>query len=334
MNVPATTWTAPLAAAAPAPHPIQRLSEEQKNLIKQTIAKGATDEELRLFLYQAERSGLDALARQIYMVKRWDNQQKRMVMAIQVSIDGYRLIAERSGKYAGQAGPYWADENGEWVDVWVHAKPPAAARVGVLRSDFREVCWGVARFESYAQRTKEGALTRMWQVMGDLMIAKCAEALALRKAFPQELSGLYTAEEMAQIEAPPPVEDQRRPMRAVIMGKDEVVDEDGVVQEEAPVEEGAITEAQLADLEDMIEQTNTKEVLFCKAYKIMSVRDLPMKSYSKARQQLQDKLNKMEEVVSAAPPNRAAPPKQGNDGKFVRSEPLDDDTAKDEGDYK
>lgn len=174
------------------------LGSVELDTLRRTICHDLDDNEFELFAAICRRTGLDPIARQIYAVKRWDNRQKRDVMQPQTGIDGFRVIAERSGNYGGPAPTYWCGDDGVWVDVWLSPNAPAAAKAGVYRKDFAEPVYAVAKFSSYCATTKDGSPMAMWRTMPEVMIAKCAEALAIRKAFPNDVSGVYTREEMAQ----------------------------------------------------------------------------------------------------------------------------------------
>src|SRR5262245_24897248 len=173
-------------------------SDTQIDLIKRTVARGASDDELRLFLHACERSGLDPLMRQIYAVKRWDSQQKRDVMSIQTGIDGLRLVAERTGKYAPGREPSFTYTDEENKDVLVSST--AYIKKQTPDGTWHEVA-ATARYEEYAQTRQDGMPTKFWKQMPHVMLSKVAEALALRRAFPMELSGIYSHDEMTQADA-------------------------------------------------------------------------------------------------------------------------------------
>ena len=163
-------------------------SDEQIKLIKSQIAPKATADELKLFMYQAKRTGLDPLTRQIYCIHRNQRNQDGSYsakMTIQTSIDGFRVIAERSGDYAGQSEPefVYAGDKLTCCKIAVYR----------FRGDVRyQASVGVAYWAEYSQNSG------LWTKMPHTMLSKVAEALALRKAYPQDLSGLYTADEMSQ----------------------------------------------------------------------------------------------------------------------------------------
>jgi phage recombination protein Bet len=165
-------------------------SEEQERMIRDTFANGASAQEFAVLLEIAKVRRLNPLLRQIHFVKRWDRDKGREVWSTQVSIDGLRAIAERTGKYDGQDEPEFMERDGRIV----------GCKVRVYRKDWTRPAVGVAYWSEYVQTKKDGNPTQFWSRMPHVMIAKCAEALALRKAFPEDMSGLYTPEEMAQAE--------------------------------------------------------------------------------------------------------------------------------------
>lgn len=154
---------------------IHNLTEEQISVLKNTIAKGATDAELALFVNYCKKTGLDPFSRQIYLSKRSEKVNNEYVETRrpETTIDGFRLIAERTGKYEGQQGPFWCDVDGVWKDVWLSAKPPVAAKVGILKSGFREPLYAIALYVEFVQTTRDGQPNSMWRKMPANQLAKC-----------------------------------------------------------------------------------------------------------------------------------------------------------------
>ena len=167
------------------------LSDEQLALLKRTIAKDSTDDELALFVNVCKRKNLDPFSKQIHFIKRAGK------VTFQTAIDGYRAMAARSQTYAG-SDDYRFDEGlTEYQMLEAKRLRPRTATVTVYKvvAGVRCPFVATARWSEYFPGE---AIGFMWKKMPFLMLGKCAEALALRKAFPEELGGVYTDTEMMQ----------------------------------------------------------------------------------------------------------------------------------------
>jgi phage recombination protein Bet len=246
---------------------------EQKALVKRTICRPqkreATRDELALFIGQCKRTGLDPFSKQIFAIFRWDKRLGQEVMTVQTAIDGFRLIAERTGRYLGTAGTYWCGPDAEWREVWLQDGHPLASKVVVKKVVGGQVAEtaAVAHWREYVD-----AKSAMWTSMPANQIAKCAEALALRRAFPNDLSGLYTIDEMAQADA-------GSPAAAELVSGDPVEPEDRPLTEDETRELAA--EIENAGIED------DKLQLHLTAVGVDCTDDLTVRSAAELRERLE-----------------------------------------------
>lgn len=171
-----------------------RFSKEERSIMLQTCCGGASEKEAEQLIAIAEARGLNPIKGECYFVKRWDSARSVNVWAVQAGIDSLRIKADETGLYDGQDEPeYEHNKEGEVT----------LSRVRVWRKGISRAFVGVARWSEYVQYAKDGKTpTRFWERMPYNQLAKCAEALALRKAFPKQLSKVYVAEEMAQADNP------------------------------------------------------------------------------------------------------------------------------------
>lgn len=174
-------------------------------LLQTGIGEDVSKAELASFLHECQQRKLDPFTRQIYLIGRYDKRAGRAVYRSQTGIDGFRLIARRSADKAGETIEYeetiWYEPDGKTgYEVWPHSEPPFACKVTVLRNGKRFPVQ--VRYDSYVQADRDGRPLGLWAKMPDSQLEKCCEAKALRKAFPEELGGIYTEDEMAQADNP------------------------------------------------------------------------------------------------------------------------------------
>lgn len=181
-------------------------------LIKRTVASDCNDAEFDLFIHSARHLGLDPLRRQIYALVYSKGDAAKRKMSIITAIDGFRVIAERTGNYRpddqeptfeydmsikGPMNPagivkatvrVWKFSHGDWHKV---STPAYWDEYAPYRDE-----WAFDEASGKRKPTGHKTLDGQWPKMPHVMIAKCAEALALRKAWPDAFSGVYVAEEM------------------------------------------------------------------------------------------------------------------------------------------
>lgn len=167
------------------------ITNEQLQLAKNTVAAGLNPAEFELYLYDCKRQGVHPLDRLLIPVVTKDDQGNRR-LAMWTTIDLLRSRAAESGEYAGSDDPAFG-----YIEP---AKNPMTATVSVYRlvQGHRCVFTATARWEEYFPGEKRGF---KWKQSPHIMLGKCAEALALRKAFPKQLASLYAQEELERAES-------------------------------------------------------------------------------------------------------------------------------------
>lgn len=231
---------------------LSRLTREQIDLVKDTIAKGATDTELRMFIEECNSLGLNPFAKEIYFLK-YRTRDGNASVAMPIGIDGRRKFADRHPLYRGQAGPYWCGPDGVWRDVWLENGPPAACKVGIYLDGYPEPTWGVVTWREFNRVGRAG--DQFWKSSPAHMLAIRAESHALRKVATQlpaprpVVTPEYLASQVERIQrdtalpsrTPPPSDEEVR--RQVFGDEDvdeetgEILDDDTVDGECEPVEE-------------------------------------------------------------------------------------------------
>lgn len=232
-------------------------TDNQIAALQQMGVQDASQGDLAVFFHEVQRTGLDPFARQIYMIGRRTKVDGQWVTkyTIQTGIDGFRLIArraaDRSHEAFGEPVTAWCGADAVWREAWLDSRhPPLAAKVVVQRG--QGTFTGVATLEEYQGTRKvkdqDGSWhtepTSIWKSKPAIMLAKCAEALALRKAFPQDLSGLYGDDE---IQGSDPKEDQQQadqPVQAVVMASKEQQEQVAALMRQGGV--GTAGQAQIA----------------------------------------------------------------------------------------
>jgi phage recombination protein Bet len=259
-------------------------TEKQIAVLKTMGAEKASREDLAVFFHYCKTTGLDPFRKQIYMIGRWDSRSGREKYAVQTGIDGFRHVAERTGTFAG-VEEEWEERGGKLYSATVTVRRIVAGHICNFSA--------VAHWEEYAQVTKEGKPSGLWAKLPHRMLAKCAESSALRRAFGQELAGIYTTEEMANADAPvTPIaiaEPQPQPQPEPSPFE---IDVTPSVEEEVKTEEKPVTATQIKRIHTIKAKLALDDETYrgrlTKLYAVTSSKDLSQKQAADLIKRLED----------------------------------------------
>ncbi len=256
-------------------------TKSQFEVVHRTYFKGMTMDDITIFGHVCKHTGLDPFLKQIYPVMR---QGK---LTIQTAIDGYRAIAERTKRYSpGREPSFTYDKNGEPLSATAYVKKMT-----------EDGTWHEVAATAYFKEYNPG-IGPFWKKMPHTMIAKCAEALALRKSFPEQLSAVVTKEEMDQAGPPdlplaecedvtPPKEEN-----STLKESNKPCATNYRKTEELPkpndsVDKPVISAVQAHEIEKILIQLNAEvRGIVCKNYEIENVAMLPVEHYEEALRRL------------------------------------------------
>ena len=175
--------------------------QELMNVLRNSLYPGAQDDSIKLVIGYCKASGLDPMQKPVHIVPMWDSKSGSMRDVIMPGIGSYRTQAARSGEYAGvsdaEYGPDVTEELGGvkiTYPAWCKVTVKRLLQNGIIAEFSATERWR----ENYAVKggkEKSVAPNAMWNKRPYAQIAKCAEAQALRKAFP-EVGAQPTADEM------------------------------------------------------------------------------------------------------------------------------------------
>lgn len=190
--------------------------DDIRTALSTSLYPGASDESINMVLAYCSAAGLDPMQKPVHIVPMWDSKAHAMRDVVMPGIGLYRIQASRSGQFAGMSepefGPMLTETIGNAVVTfpeWCKVTAKRQLETGTI-AEFTAVEYWIENYAIKGGKEKDQSPNAMWMKRARGQLAKCAQAQALRMAFP-EIGAQPTAEEMDGKEI---IQDEPRVIRA------------------------------------------------------------------------------------------------------------------------